>query len=219
MLSFLRDPNLETLPAEQQNENDTPQQEQEFLTVASHGKDVRRSSTILGVFFIIGLIALGLMIKKSSPKAASANQKVDAEQMQLEASIAAITGIELEMFEGMDEILKKFYEFSNVMQIDTKELVKNPFLLENFLLNLKSDDENNSIKIDPEVIWRETVKQKAKDMKLYSIMQSEKGICCMIDNKILYVGDTINDFTVKEINRENVKLDLKGIEISLSMSK
>ena len=100
----------------------------------------------------------------------------------------------------MDEIVSKFYEFSDVLQVQVGELAKNPFQIEMFLSNLEEEPVvNETIEIDPEMIRREKIKQKAKDLKLYSIMQSEKGVCCMIDNEILYEGDLIEDFQVKKI--------------------
>ena len=218
MLSFLREPNLEELPAEKHNENEKPK-EQEYLSVATHGKDVRKSTTILGVLFIIGLICLGVMIKKSSPQAASA-ETVDTEQAEIETAIARLMGIKSEMFNRMDEIVSKFYEFSDVLQVQVGELIKNPFQIETFLTSLAEEPVvNETIEIDPEMIRRERIRQKAKDMKLYSIMQSEKGVCCMIDNEILYEGDLIEDFQVKKISNNIAILEFEGVEITLKLSK
>ena len=41
----------------------------------------------------------------------------------------------------------------------------------------------------------------------------------MIDNKILYEGDLIKDFTVKTISSDAVTLELQGVEINLQMPK
>ncbi|MBN1972316.1 MAG: hypothetical protein JW787_01655 [Sedimentisphaerales bacterium] len=215
MLSYLRDPNLEELPAEQQAEA-AQQKEQDYITVASHGKAVRRSTTVLCVLFIIGLICLGVMIKKSAPKAAVA-KPANTEELQMEAAIAKLVGLKKDMFSRMDEIVNKFYEFSDVFQVQVSELVKNPFQLETFISNLKQ--ENGDSEIDAEMIWREQANRKAKDLKLYSVMQSEKGVCCMIDNKILYSGDKIEDFEVKEISGDEVLLELEGIEVTLKLSR
>jgi hypothetical protein len=218
MLSFLRDPNLEELPAEKNNGNEKPK-EKEYLSVATNGKDVRKSTTILGVLFIIGLICLGVMIKKSSPQAASA-ETVDTEQVEIETAIARLMGIKSEMFNRMDEIVSKFYEFSDVLQVQVGELAKNPFQIEMFLTSLTEEPvENETIEIDPEKIRQERIRQKAKDMKLYSTMQSEKGVCCMIDNEILYEGDFIGDFQVKKIGNNIAILEFEGVEITLKLSK
>ena len=217
MLSYLRDPNLNEIPAEQQADN-ASRPEQEYLTVATNKNDVRRSTTILCVLFIIGLIGLGVMIKKSAPKAAVAKTE-DTQEQQIEAAIAKLVGVKSEMFNRMDEILGKFSEFSDVFQVEVNELVKNPFQLETFLSSLKANQDNKGSKIDAAMIMQEQIRQKAKNMKLYSTMQSQKGICCMINNKILYEGDTIEDFEVKKITTDSVLLELEDIEITLNLSK
>lgn len=217
MLNYLRDPNLEELPAERQAET-AQKKEQDYLTVATKEKDVRRSTTILGVLFIIGLVCLGVMIKKSAPQAAVA-ETVNTEELQIETAIAKLTGIKAEMFNRMDEIVNKFYEFSDVLQVQVSELVKNPFQLETFIASLKKDSENDASNINAEMILMEQIRLKARDMKLYSVMQSEKGVCCMIDNKILYEGENIEDFVVKKINTDSVLLDMEGVEITLKISK
>jgi hypothetical protein len=108
------------------------------------------------------------------------------------------------MFNSMDEIVNKFYEFSNVLQVQVNELVKNPFELELFLASLrgKASSEGKNLSIEAEMILR----QQMKDLQLWSIMQSEQGNCCMIDDKILYKGDTIKGFKVIEIGDSFVKL-------------
>lgn len=224
MLSFLRDSNAGDLPADKavRNAQENPNaknREQEFFTVASHGKAVRKSTTLLAVLFVIGLICLWFMIKKSAPQAASANEATP-EETQIETAIARLTGIKSEMFTSMDEIVNKFYEFSDVLQVKVEELTKNPFQFEMFLSNLKKGlvaEEPSGI--DPEAIWREQIRQKAKGMKLDSIMQSDMGKCCMINNKILYAGNSIDGFKVLQIDDTQVKLGSGGVEIVLTLSK
>ena len=108
MLSFLRDTNFGNLPADEtthdaKQNSDAQPAEQEYFTVASHGRAVRKSTTLLAVLFIIGLLCLWFMIKKSSPKAAEAAGE-NTEETQIETAIARLTGIKSEMFSSMDEI-------------------------------------------------------------------------------------------------------------------
>jgi hypothetical protein len=121
----------------------------------------------------------------------------------------------------MDEIVSKFYEFSDVLQVKVEELTKNPFQFEMFLSNLKNKAPvaEEQIGIDTEVIWQQQIRQKAKEMKLDSIMQSDMGKCCMINNKILYAGNSIDGFKVLEIEDTQVKLGSGGVEIVLTLSK
>lgn len=46
----------------------------------------------------------------------------------------------------------------------------------------------------------------AKNMQLLSIMESADGMCCMIDDKILYEQDTIKGFKVMKITDNAVTL-------------
>ena len=117
MLSFLREQSNGDVPEEKpgtavesaQGDDAEKSQEQEYLTVAAPGKRTRKSTIFLAVLFIIGLLCLGYMIKKSTPQAASAASDV-TEETQLEAAITRITGVKSEMFSSMDEIVNKFYE-------------------------------------------------------------------------------------------------------------
>lgn len=224
MLSFLRESNTGEIPAEtaagnaKQNGN-VPPREQDFFTVASHGRAVRKSTTVLIVLFVAGVICLWFMIKKSTPKAAAAVEDANSADIQIETAIARLTGIKSEMFSSMDEIVNKFYEFSDVLQVEVSELAKNPFQLELFLSQLESETGEEMTEIDAEAFWREQIKQKAEEMQLDSIMQSDNGKCCMINNKILYVGDTIDEYTIEQISETFVKLKSRGIEVVLSLSK
>jgi len=169
--------------------------------------------------FVIGLLCLFFMIKKSTPQTTTA--AVNTEQMQIETAIARLTGVRAEMFDRMDKIVKKFYEFSDVQQLNVNELAKNPFKHEIFLGSLKdiSDTEERDSDIDIEMMRKQQLRQQAKNMRLLGIMQSEQGNCCMIDDRILYEGDSIKGFSVKQIGDSFVKLDSKGVEIILKLSE
>jgi len=229
MLSFLREQsNNMDLPVQKpgapargaKGDGTGKSQDMEYLTVATHKKRVRKSTTLLAILFIIGLLCLWFMIKKSSPETASAAD-VRTEESKFEAAIARLTGAKSEMFSGMDEIVKKFYEFSDVLQVHVTELVKNPFELETFLdsLRKKTDTEKKAPEIDTEIVWRQQIRQRGNDMQLLSIMQSDQGNCCMIDNKILYEGDLIGDFKISRIGDTFVELESDGVEIVLKLSE
>ena len=216
MLSFLREQSNGDLPTQKPDpaiesapgDGAEKPQEQEYLTVAAPGKRTRKSTVLLAVLFIVGLLCLGYMIKKSTPKAASAASGV-TEETQLEVAITRLTGVKSEMFSSMDEILRKFNEFSDVLQIKVGELVKNPFKLELFSATVKEEPriEIKVPEIDTEMVQQQQIRQKAKEMRLLSIMQSDRGNCCMIGDKILYEGDFIRDFEVRQIGDNFVKLE------------
>ena len=227
MLSFLHDQGLDDLPAEKKrraaaskkapskapSDSTNKSKEPEFLTVASHGKRVRKTTTLLAVLFIIGMLSLWFMIKKSSPNAASAANDT-VEDTLVETAIARLTGVKTEMFGRMDEIVGKFYEFSEVPQVRANELAKNPFELETTSGNLKNSNEMNA-----RALWQQQLRQNSKGMQLWSIMQTQQGYRCMIDDEVLSEGDSINGFKVSQIGDNFVKLESDGVQIELKLSE
>ncbi len=225
MLSFLRDQSLDDLPAQKKTsttagkapgDGTDKSQESEYLTVATKKKQVRKSTTLLAVLFIIGLLCLWFMIKKSTPKAASAGS-VETEETLIETAINRLTGVKSKIFNRMDEIVKKFYEFSNVPQVKVNELAKNPFEVETFSANLRENPGAEGI--DAKKLWQQQLRYKSQGMQLLSIMQSNQGNCCMIDDRILYEGDTIRGFKVLQIGDNYVKLESDGVQITLKLSE
>jgi hypothetical protein len=82
--------------------------------VATNSKSLRRSTMLVAVLVGIGLVSLLLMIRRSAPQAASARET--AGDQKIEAAISRLTGGRTEMAGRMDEIVKKFYEFSDVVR-------------------------------------------------------------------------------------------------------
>jgi hypothetical protein len=147
------------------------------------------------------------MIKKSTPKAASGATD-SAEDTQLEAAISRLTGVKSEMVNSMDTVVNKFYEFSDVLQVKVGELVKNPFKLELVTANVEEPRVEIKVpEIDTEAAKQRQIRQEAKEMQLLSIMESDRGKCCMVGDKILYEGEYIKDFKVCQIGDSFVKLE------------
>lgn len=214
MLSFLREQNNGAMPGQEPptpagqppTEGAAPLVDQEFLTVAARGKRARKSTTILAILFVAGLVCLGFMITKTAPEAASAATS-QSEESRVEAALGRLTGIKSELFGKMDEIVQKFYEFSGVMQVEVNELAKDPFTLDLFPADLKQEPlVLESEQTDLASIWR----QQTRNMRLLSIMCSDQGKSCMIGSKILREGDSIRDFTVRQIGDSFVKLQWSG---------
>ena len=125
------------------------------------------------------------------------------------------------MFNRMDEIVGKFYEFSDVPQVKVNELAKNPFELETFSTNLekKPGAEVKGDEIDANMLWQQQMRRRSQGMQLWSIMQSNQGNRCMIDDKVLREGDSIKGFKVRQIGDIFVKLESNGVEIVLKLSE
>lgn len=204
MLSFMRE--QEMPGASSQTETGgagSSSSDDGYLTVSTRGNNVRKTTSMLVVLFIIGVISLWFMIKKSSPQAASAAGD-PATETEIETAISRLTGIKAEMFSRMDEIVEKFYEFSDVQQIKVNELAKNPFSQEVLWANLKKTSDN-----DDALMRQQSMHQQAKGLRLLSIMRSEQGNCCMIDDKILREGDMVKGFTVRSIGETSVTLEIE----------
>jgi len=240
MLSFLREQGREDLSAHQpvaadrqaDHKDSDNTRGQEYFTVAARNKSARKSTILVAVLFCIGLVCLGFMIRKSAPQTAAAAPT--SEETKIETAIARLTGASSEMFSRMDQIVKKFYEFSDVFQVQVNELVKNPFALEMFLSSLKTeiDTSKKHAAVDAEMILQQQLRKQAKDLTLLSIMQSDRGDCCMINDTILHRGDSIRCFKVAEIGDSFVKLkwnpehnspplptQSQGLEIVLKLSE
>jgi preprotein translocase subunit SecG len=180
-------------------------QGQEFLTVAANTKSLRRSTTLVAVLVGIGLICLLLMIRRSQPQAAGASES-QGDQTKIEAAITRLTGVRSEMVDRMDEIVQKFYEFSDVVQVKVGELSKNPFEVENSMKDLQTVAAVEDPQAHAEQIRRQRVQEQAKTLKLLSIMRSEQGDCCMINDQILRQGDVVSGFTIARVGSNFVEL-------------
>ncbi len=222
MLSFLReqgvsDTSERQVPGAAKVNPTENSQQQEYLTVAAKSKNVHKSTILLAVLFGIGLLCLCFMIKKSAPKTASAGID-DAEETQIEMAITQLTGVRAEMCNSMDEIVGKFYEFSDVLQVQVDELLRNPFELEMFLASLKRKlGGNGEFDINAKMLLQQQLRQQANGMQLLCIMQSEQSRCCMIDDQILSEGGSIKGFKVVRIGDTSVDLESEDMEIVLKL--
>lgn len=178
---------------------------QEYLTVAANSKNLRKSTLLVVALFGVGLLCLWLMIRKTQPQAASAQQASD-DETRIESAISQLTGVGSEVA-TMNEIVNKFYEFSDVVQIKVNELVKNPFQVEGNMQELKDQVVvGDDAQIQAELMRRRWLQQQASALRLLSVMRSESGLCCMINDQILREGDKIDEFTVSRIGNNFVQL-------------
>jgi len=179
---------------------------QEYLTVAANSKNLRNSTILVAVLVAIGLGGLGYMIRQSRPQAAS-GQTSDAERNKIEEAINRLTGGNSEMVNRTGEIVNKFYEFSDVFQVGVGELVKDPFEVQ--VVPGEIRDEVASARDDAEkaeIIRRDRIKKRAATLTLLSVLRSEDGNACMINDQILHQGDSIEGFTITRIGANSVLL-------------
>jgi len=220
MLSFMREqespkasdrsagPDSQHVPA-----GESPEA-QEYLTVAANSKNLRRSTMLVAILVAIGLLCLLVMIRRSQPQAASATE-AKGDQTKIEAAISRLTGVRSEMVGRADEIVKKFYEFSDVFQVKVSELNKNPFEVEG---GVKTEKQNTMVTEDPQLraqlLRNQRLQQQVSTLKLLCITQpgqnSSQDFYCVINDQQLRQGDKVEDFTVRRIGSNSVDLVWSG---------
>ncbi len=179
------------------------QQQPDYLAVSSFDKKIKRGTIVLAILFAIGLIYVLLMIKKSSPLAVLGQPS--SEELQIESAIAQLMGLKLGGSRQIDQIVRKFNQFSDVKKLQVEQLQKNPFVHERYSPSIVLGSKNND----------SVLARQAESMQLLSIMHSSEGNCCMIDDKILYKGDTIGGFEVCRITEYTVELYADGMKFIL----
>jgi len=140
-----------------------------------------------------------------------AEQAGNADGNKIEDAITRLTGGSSEMVTRTNEIVDKFYEFSDVFQVGVSELVKNPFEVEVVPKEIK--DEVAMAQDDAEkqrLIREQKIKKKAESLKLLSVLRSEDSDACMINDQILHKGDMLEGFQVTEIGAASVLLTWRG---------
>jgi len=73
--------------------------------------------------------------------------------------------------------------------------------------------------MDARALWQQQLRQNSKGMQLWSIMQTQQGYRCMIDDEVLSEGDSINGFKVSQIGDNFVKLESDSVQIELKLSE
>jgi hypothetical protein len=188
-----------------------------FVTTASREKSIKNGTIVLIAVFCVSLVCLWFMIKKTSPQSAAA--KTGTDDMQIENAIARVTGTKAEFFKGIDNVVSKFHEFSNVLQIKVNELQKNPFEHQKYNSTAISPEQNEAESaIERQRAVRFDLEKDATGMQLLSIMKSPKGNCCMINDKMLKKGDTIDGWKIVAITDKTVELSAQGMQKILKIS-
>lgn len=211
MLSYLKDSNQVPASSDMLDNDEAASSAKDYMTVSGQNQKVRRSTMVLVALFVVGGLGLLFMVKKTPP--ASANAEPSQDEVQLETALAQLNTMQAEMNSQMDSVAGRFYQFNNVDQVGVEELKKNPFNMRD------SDHASNASGAGPQ--QHERIQQEAQvismGLELWSITATPKGMCCMIDDKVLYQGDTYKNMTVSSITEKTVTLEYKGIPVELKM--
>ena len=217
MLSFLNeDENSQELPegitdaskdVQGELESQSPESQDDYLMPSTTGKTVKNSTILLTILLVVGASVVWVMVKKVGPREASAESS--QEDMQIETAIAKLTGIQSEMYAKLDKVAEKFYQFSNIHQVSSDQLIRNPFIYAPGVSGVMPSVKGGGYKSE----------KKNNNLRLWSVMESEQGRCCMIGDKILYVGDTIDGMVVNQIGKNAVELKSNNQSVILRMSQ
>jgi len=209
MLSYIKESQTEALPQGNgsnsgSGEASSDVSDSTFLTVSGREKSAQKSTVFVTSLFIVASVGLVLMAKKSHVQTADAMPMVDG-KTQMEVAISRVTGVSSDMSLRMDEIVQKFYEFSDVSQVKADELNKNPFELFIMPVEIEHKEVFPAQNESHTSLLRQFNAEKEK-LSLISIIQSESGSCCMINGVLLDAGQKINAFVVEAILPDHVQL-------------
>ncbi len=217
MLSFLKEEAIEqdkeqvaNAPVENAAVAETTQ-DQDFLESKVSEKPAKRTTAILAGVVIAGAIALFLMIKQVSP---ASLETVNKDQMAIDIALSQLSSGE-SLTKQIDSVVKRFYDFSNVPQVEVKWLQKNPFTLSSKLI--APDDISKTKNEKPEVAIKNGRIDIADTINVYGVMNIDGKFCCMIDDRLFYVGDKYKNFTVSKISSGSVVLTKDGKHISIKI--
>ena len=211
MLSYLKDGNSVPASSDMPDGDQAASRTEDYLTVSGQNQKVRRSTIILVALFAVGALGIWLMVKKTTP--ATANAEPSQNQVQLETALAQLDSMQAEMDAKMNSVAGRFYQFNNVDQVGVEELKKNPFIRK----DMDSSPNSSGTGVQQQAQIRQEAQVIGMGMELWSITATPKGMCCMIDDKVLYQGDTYRNMAVKSITGKVVTLDYKGIDVELKM--
>jgi preprotein translocase subunit SecG len=211
MLSYLKDGNSVPASSDMPDGDQAASSTEDYLTVSGQSQKVRRSTMILVVLFAIGALGIWLMVKKTTP--ATVNAEPSQNQVQLETALAQLDSMQAEMDSKMNSIAGRFYQFNNVDQVGVEELKKNPFIRK----EMDCTSSSSGAGTQQQAQIRQEAQVIGMGMELWSITETPKGMCCMIDDKVLYEGDAYRNMTVKSIMKKSVTLEYKGIDVELKI--
>jgi hypothetical protein len=215
MLSFLKEGQLKPLggeptlpPIEGQQAGST---QSDYLTVAGHGKKLKQSTALLIIVFAVGTAGVWLMIRKAAPSQADAAQKKN-EVADIASAVAQLNGMQNEVTSQMKSVNTRLNHLKQVGQVGVEDLRKNPFIID------ATAEAVNTSNAAQKQMLESLMRAKAASFELWSISASPRGISCMINDKVLYTGDHIEGFLVKEIRATSVLVEQNGIQAELKIN-
>lgn len=211
MLSFLRDGSQTPAAARMENEGVSPSPAaSDFLLPAVRNQTVKQGTILLTILFLTGGVAVWWMVKKSG--LSEAQGSTAAEASQIDEVLAQLSSFQKDMNSRMNSVAGRFSQVSELGQITVSDLKKNPFRQE---LSSSGPD----LSFSQALMRKEEMQRKAAGLKLWSITARADRPCCMIGDKVLYVGDTVSGFVVKAIHSDRVILGWEDLTVELKIEE
>lgn len=215
MLSFLRDGSQTPAAAQMQSEGTSASSApaaQDFLRPAVRNQTVKQGTILLAVLFLAGGAAVWWMIKKSG--LSQAQGATAAETSHIDEMLSQLKSFQKDMNSQMSSVSSRFSQISQLGQITVEELKKNPFRQEWTPVSPGED-----LSFSQSLLRKEEMRRKAAGLKLWSITARPDRSCCMIGDKVLYVGDAVSGFVVKEIHPDRVVLGWEDLTVELKIEE
>jgi preprotein translocase subunit SecG len=214
MLSFLKEGQLKPLGGESNlpaAEGEQAGSRADYLTVAGHGKKLQQSTMLLAILFVVGTAGVWVMIRKAAPsQAAAAEAQKKNDFAEIESAVAQLNGMQNEVSSQMKNVNTRLNHITQVGQVAVEDLKKNPFIIDvTSLANSANPAQKQALE--------DQMRRKAATFELWTISESPRGLSCMINDKVLYAGDAIDGFVVKEIRPTSVVLEQNDIRVELKI--
>ncbi|MEJ5259898.1 MAG: hypothetical protein WHS88_06895 [Anaerohalosphaeraceae bacterium] len=213
MLSFLRDGSQTPAAARMENEgasaSPTPASS-DFLRPAVRNQTVRQGTIVLTILFLTGGAAVWWMVKKSG--LSEAQGSTAAETSQIDQVLVQLSSFQKDMNSQMNSVAGRFSQVSELGQITVSDLKKNPFRQE-------PASGGPDLSFSQALMRKEEMRRKAAGLKLWSITARADRPCCMIGDKVLYVGDAVSGFVVKAIHPDRVILGWEDLTVELKIEE
>jgi preprotein translocase subunit SecG len=214
MLSFLKEGQLKPLGGEPSlpaiDGQGAGNGQSDYLTVAGHGKKLKQSTTLLIIVFVVGTAGVWMMIRKAAPSQAAAAQKKN-DMAEIESAVAQLNGMQSEVNNQMKSVTTRLNHLSQVGQVGVEDLRKNPFVID-----VLTQAANTSDPAQKQILESQ-LRQKAAALELWTVSESPRGTSCMINDKVLYAGDEIEGFRIKEIRAKSVIVEQNNIQAELKI--
>ncbi len=175
-----------------------------------------KANLLLATLFLAGLGGVYLLSLRGGPAEASAEQQ--AVKMQVEAALTAISGAPKSR--KAREVVESFYRAAADRQIPLKDLSGNPFVysppprLEPVKPEKPAPDQKSEE--DPAARRLSEAMEKIRDVQLQSVLMGSTPTA-MISNNLLTEGQTLQGWTVAEIDTRRVVLTWQGHRHVLTM--